>query len=52
MEHGCSKQITMCKKTRNKDDDTVCYIELGNNPAYNNKNLLKITSITLFRKII
>ena len=33
MEPVCSKQITMCKKTRNKDD-TVCYIELGNNPGY------------------
>ena len=36
MEHVCSKQIAMCKKTRNKDN-TVCYIELGNNPINNNK---------------
>ena len=35
MEHGCSKQIAMRKKTRNKDD-TVCYIELGNNPGFLN----------------
>ena len=36
MELGCSKQIAMRKKTRNKDD-TVCYIvELGNNPGFLN----------------
>ena len=38
MELVCSKQIAMCKKTRNKDY-TVCYIELGNNPAIYTKKI-------------
>ena len=46
MEHGCSKQIAMRKKIRNKDY-TVCYIELGNHPDFT--NLYKFFMCILFQ---
>ena len=47
MESVCPKQIAMRKKTRNKDY-TVCYIELGNNPAL----IHSINSVTIMHIIL